>query len=433
MDPSWLGIIGICVLFGLLAMRMYIGLAMLLMGFLGYCIMMGIPAGLGLLDLVPYSVGSSYTLSVIPLFVLMGQFAMISGISSDLYKSVNSWFGSFPGGLSMASVVGCAGFAAVSGSSLATAATMGSVAIPEMKKYGYSPELATGCVAAGGTLGILIPPSLGFIIYGIITEQSIGRLFMAGILPGILLCLCFMVTIYIQCKLNPAIGPPAKRVAMKDRIRSLRGIWGLLFLFVLIMGGIYLGVFTPTEAAGIGAFGAFLIALLKRKLILRNIAESVLEAGKTTGMIFLIIIGAEFFTKFLGVTMLPMKLADYISGLSLSNYVVLTLIIIIYIILGCVMDSIAIMILTTPIFFPIITSRGFDPIWYGVIMVVVLEIGLITPPVGLNVFVIRGVSGDVPVSTIFKGILPFIGSCVFALFLFIAFPEIAMFIPNLMR
>jgi len=433
MDPSWLGIIGICVLFGLLALRMYIGLAMLVIGFLGYCIMMGIPAGLGLLNIVPYSVGSSYTLSVIPLFVLMGQFAMISGISSDLYKSVNSWFGSFPGGLSMASVVGCAGFSAVSGSSLATSATMGSVAIPEMKKYGYSPKLATGCVAAGGTLGILIPPSLGFIIYGILTEQSIGKLFMAGILPGVLLCFFFMLTIYIQCKLNPTIGPPAERVSLKNRIISLKGIWGLLFLFLLIMGGIYLGVFTPTEAAGIGAFGSFLIALLKRKLTVKSIAESALETGKTTGMIFLIIIGAEFFTKFLGVTMLPMKLAAYISGLALNKYTILACIIVVYIILGCVMDTIAIMILTTPIFFPIIMSLGFDPIWYGVIMVVVLEIGLITPPVGLNVFVIRGVSGNVHVSTIFRGILPFIGACMVALFLLIVFPEIALYIPNLMR
>jgi C4-dicarboxylate transporter DctM subunit len=432
MDPIWVGVIGICVLFCLLALGMYIGLAMIVTGFLGYCWMMGPSGGFALLNLVPYSVGSSYTLSVIPLFVLMGQFALISGISTDIYKSVNAWLGGLPGGLSMATILGCAGFAAVSGSSLATGATMGSVAIPEMKRYGYSLKLATGCVAAGGTLGILIPPSLGFIIYGILAEQSIGKLFMAGILPGIILCSFFMITVMIQCMVNPSIGPKAEPVPLGEKIRSLKGVWGLLALFLLIMGGIYLGVFTPTEAAGIGAFGAFLIALLKGRLNLSNTMESAMETGKTTGMIFLIVIGAEIFTKFLGITMLPMKLADYIAGLVLNKYIILSAILIIYIILGCVMDCIAIMILTTPIFFPIITGLGFDPVWYGVIMVTVLEIGFITPPVGLNVFVIRGVSGGVDVSIIFKGIVPFIGACVAALILFILFPQIALYIPYLM-
>ena len=433
MDPSLIGVLGICALFFLLALRMYIGLAMLVTGFFGYCLMMGIPAGLGLLNLVPYSAGSSYTLTVIPLFVLMGQFAYISGISGDIYKAVYSWIGNYAGGLSMATVLGCAGFAAVSGSSLATAATMGTVAIPEMKKYGYDSRLATGCVAAGGTLGILIPPSLGFMIYGILTEQSIGKLFMAGILPGIILSAFFMLTIFIQCRIKPSIGPPAERISLRERLASLKGIWGLLFLFVLVMGGIYLGVFTPTEAGGVGAFGAFLIALVKRRLSLTNIRESVLETGKTTAMIFLIIIGAEFFSKFMGVTMLPMMLADYIGGLALNKYLILTFILLTYIILGCVMDCVAIMILTTPIIFPIINALGFDPIWYGVIMVVVLEAGFITPPVGLNVFVIRAVSGDVELGTIFVGILPFLGACLAAVILLVAFPEIALFIPSFMK
>jgi C4-dicarboxylate transporter DctM subunit len=433
MDPSLIGILGICALFFLLAMRMYIGLAMLVTGFLGYCLMMGIPAGLSLLNLVPYSAGSSYTLTVIPLFVLMGQFAYISGISGDIYKAVYSWIGHYAGGLSMATVLGCAGFAAVSGSSLATAATMGTVAISEMKKYRYDPKLATGCVAAGGTLGILIPPSLGFMIYGILTEQSIGKLFMAGILPGIILTTFFILTIFVHCKIKPSIAPPAKRFPLRERLASLKGIWGLLFLFLLVMGGIYLGVFTPTEAGGVGAFGALLIAVIKRKLNLLNIRESVLETGKTTAMIFLIIIGAEFFSKFMGVTMLPMMLADYIGGLALNKYVILTFILFIYIILGCVMDTVAIMILTTPIIFPVIHALGFDPIWYGVIMVVVLEAGFITPPVGLNVFVIKAVSADVELSAIFLGILPFLAACLAAVILFIAFPEISLFIPNLMR
>jgi tripartite ATP-independent transporter DctM subunit len=433
MDPSLIGILGIFALFFLLAMRMYIGLAMLVTGFFGYCIMMGIPAGLNLLNLVPYSVASSYTLTVIPLFVLMGQFSYVSGISGDIFKAVYSWIGSFRGGLSMATVLGCAGFAAVSGSSLATGATMGTVAIPEMKKYGYDDRLATGCVAAGGTLGILIPPSLGFVIYGILTEQSIGKLFMAGILPGIVLAALFMLAIFIQCKIKPSMGPPAERISLRDRVLSLKGIWGLLFLFILVMGGIYLGVFTPTEAAGVGASGAFLIALGKRRLSFKNVRESLLDTGKTTAMIFLIIIGAECFSKFMGVTMLPMMLADYIGGLALNKYLILTFILITYIILGCVMDCVAIMILTTPIIFPVINALGFDPIWYGVIMVVVLEAGFITPPVGLNVFVIRAVSGEVELSTIFIGILPFLGACLLAVVLLIAFPEIALFIPSLMR
>jgi C4-dicarboxylate transporter DctM subunit len=433
MDPGLIGTLGICVLFLLLAMRMYIGLAMLVTGFLGYCLLMGIPAGLGLLNLVPYSVASSYTLTVIPLFVLMGQFAYMSGISSDIYKAVYSWFGGLPGGLAMATVLGCAGFGAVCGSSLATGATMGTVAIPEMKRYGYDPRLATGCVAAGGTLGILIPPSLGFIIYGILTEQSIGKLFMAGILPGVVLSLLFMLTIWIQCRINPSMGPPAERITFKDRVVSLKGIWGLLVLFVLVMGGIYLGVFTPTEAAGVGAFGALLLALLKGRVTVANIQESLLETGKTMAMIFLIIIGAEFFSKFLGVTMLPMMLADYVASLPLNRYIILGLVLFTYVILGCVMDCVAIMILTTPIIFPVISALRFDPIWYGVLMVVVLEVGFITPPVGLNVFVIRGVSGGVELSTIFKGIVPFLASCLTAIILLIIFPEISLFIPSLMK
>jgi C4-dicarboxylate transporter DctM subunit len=307
------------------------------------------------------------------------------------------------------------------------------VAIPEMKRYGYDDKLATGCVAAGGTLGILIPPSLGFIIYGVLTEQSIGKLFMAGILPGVLLTSLFMLVIVIQCRVDPSIGPRADRVSLKKRLLALRGVWGILFLFALVMGGIYLGVFTPTEAAGIGSFGAFAIALGKRKLTFANVMESLLNTGQTVAMIFLIIVGAEFFSKFLGVTRLPMTLSEYVANLTLNRYVILAFILLIYIALGCVMDCVAIMILTTPIIFPVINALGFDSIWYGVIMVVVLEVGFITPPVGLNVFVIRGVSGGVELGTVFKGVLPFLGACFTAIILLILFPEISLLIPNLMK
>jgi C4-dicarboxylate transporter DctM subunit len=433
MDPTLIGILGIVVLFLLLATGISIGIAMLIVGFVGYCFLMGVSPGLALLSLVPYSAGSSYMLTVIPLFILMGQFAYISGISEDIYKAVYSWIGNLPGGLSMATILGCAGFGAVSGSSLATSATMGTVAIPEMKRYGYDPKLATGCVAAGGTLGILIPPSLGFLIYGILTEQSIGKLFMAGILPGIMLAGLFMLTIFLQCRIKPSMGPPGDSVPLKDRILSLGGIWGMLVLFLLVMGGIYLGVFTPTEAGGVGAFGAFVIALLKGKLSYKGIMEALLETGKTTAMLFLIIIGAEVLSKFLGATMLPMKLADHVAGLAFNKYIILTIIIFTYLILGCVMDCIAIMILTTPIIFPVVSAMGFDPIWYGVIMVVVLEVGLITPPVGLNVFVIRGVSGDIALGTVFAGIMPFLAACIAAVVLLVVFPEIALLIPGLMK
>lgn len=432
MDPQTLGLGGIAALFTLLALRMHIGLALALVGFVGYGMVVGIESSLPILGMTPYSSGSSYMLSVIPLFVLMGQFAFVSGISGEIFKAVHSWIGHMRGGLAMATILGCAGFSAISGSSLATAATMGTVAMPEMRKYGYDPALASGSVAAGGTLGILIPPSIGFVIYGILIEESIGKLFMAGILPGIMLAFLFIVAVYVQCRLKPDLGPTRPAAGMSERLRSLGGIWGMLLLFTLVIGGIYAGVFTPTEAAGVGAFGSFAIALCKGKLNLSRVLECLLATGKTTAMIFLIIIGAEMFSRFLAVTQLPMQLADFLAGLSFSPYVILCGILVLYLILGCVMDCFAIMILTTPILFPVIQTMGFDPIWYGVLMVVVLEIGLITPPVGLNVFVISGVAPDIPLNTIFRGIMPFILASALAIVLLILFPEIATYIPSQM-
>jgi C4-dicarboxylate transporter DctM subunit len=350
--------------------------------------------------------------------VLMGQFAFVSGISTDIYKTVYTWMGHLKGGLAMATILACAGFAAICGSSLATGATMGMAAIPEMKKYRYDNRLSTGCVAAGGTLGILIPPSIGFIIYGILTEVSIGKLFMAGFIPGILLSLLFILTVFILCAMNPKMGPRGENVSFKVKIKSISGTWGMLLLFIIVMGGIYLGVFTPTEAAGVGAFGAFIISVLKRKMTWKKLVECLLESGKTTAMIFLIIIGANIFSTFLGLARLPMGLADFVAGLALPKTVILYAIILIFILLGCVMDCYAIMILTVPIIFPVIEAMHFDPIWFGVLMVIVLEMGLITPPVGLNVFVLKSAAPDVPLTVIFKGIWPF--------------PQIALFLPSLM-
>lgn len=432
MSPEMIGLLGIVSLMVLLALRMYIGIAMALVGVIGLSVLVGLEAGIHILGITPLAEGSSYTLSVIPLFVLMGQFAFISGISTDIYKTVYAWMGHFRGGLAMATVMACAGFAAVCGSSLATGATMGMVAIPEMNKYAYDDRLSTGCVAAGGTLGILIPPSIGFIIYGILTEESIGKLFMAGILPGILLASLFISAIYIQCRLRPQMGPQGERTSLKMKIRSLGGTWGMLLLFIIVMGGIYFGVFTPTEAAGIGAFGAFLFALCKRKLNKQNLIHCLFETGKTTAMIFLIIIGANIFSTFLGLARIPMGLADFITGLALPKMLILAGIIVIYICLGCIMDCYAIMILTVPIIFPVIQAMQFDPIWFGVLMVIVLEVGLITPPVGLNVFVLKAAAPNVPLTVIFQGIWPFLLAALVCIIIMALYPQIALFLPSMM-
>lgn len=432
MSPQLIGMLGILVMFALLAMRMYIGIAMGLVGFIGLSVIVGFSAGSSILGITPLAEGSSYTLSVIPLFVLMGQFAFMSGISSDIYKTVYSWFGHFRGGLAMATIMACSGFAAICGSSLATGATMGMVAIPEMNKYNYDPRLSTGCIAAGGTLGILIPPSIGFVLYGILTEQSIGKLFMAGIIPGVLLSMLFLGVIWLRCWRNPDFGPRGPATTWIQKIKSLGGTWGMLLLFALVMGGIYLGWFTPTEAAGIGAFGAFLFALSKGKLNMRSLFDALLETGRTTAMIFLIIIGANIFSSFLGIARIPMELADLIASLEVNRFVILAAIILIFVILGCVMDCYAIMILTVPIIFPVVQALQFDPIWFGVLMVIVLEIGLITPPVGLNVFVLKAAAPDVPMGTIFRGIWPFMMAGLLAIVIIAIFPELATYIPDRM-
>lgn len=432
MSTEMTGVVGILLLFVFLALRTHIGVALSLIGFGGISYIIDMDAGLNLLGMVPWEEGSSYTLSVIPLFILMGQFAFSSGISQDIYKAVHNWMGHLRGGLAMATIVACSGFAAVCGSSLATGATMAKVAIPEMEKYGYNLSLSTGCVAAGGTLGILIPPSIGFIIYGILTEVSIGKLFMAGILPGLLLASLFILAIYIQCLINPEMGPKAAPTSWKVRFKSLYSTWTMLSLFALVMGGIYFGVFTPTEAAGIGAFGSFVIAVARRKLSIASFIDSLLATGNMTAMIFLIIIGANIFSNFLALTGIPFMLADSIVALALPRMVILMMIILVFILLGCVMDCYAIMILMVPILFPIIKAMNFNPLWFGVIMVIVLEVGLITPPVGLNVFVIKGAVPDVPLTTIFKGVWPFLIAAVVCITIIIIFPEIVYYLPSKM-
>jgi C4-dicarboxylate transporter, DctM subunit len=430
MSPEMIGFIGILVLFVFLAMRLYIGMAMMVVGFVGIIALKGWGCASSLLSLLPFSETKSYSMTVIPLFILMGQFAFISGISSDIYKTFYSWLGHLRGGLAIATVVACAFFAAVSGSSLASAATMGMVAIPEMLKYKYDPSLATGCVASGGTLGILIPPSIGFVIYGILTEQSIGKLLMAGLLPGIVLALLFIVVIIVMCIIKPELGPRGDKTTFLQKIKALSGTWGMLLLFLIVIGGIYTGIFTPTEAAGVGAFCAFLIVALKKKLTWSSFLLSLVETGKMTAFIFLIVIGASVFSYFLALTGLPSALTTFMTGLPVPRGVIFLAICILYVILGCVMEVYSIMILTLPIIFPIVSALGYDPIWFGVMVVILLEVGLITPPVGLNVFVIKGVAPSVPVGTIFRGIWPFLIMQFVMMIILYFFPKLALFMPS---
>ncbi|MBW1800340.1 MAG: TRAP transporter large permease [Deltaproteobacteria bacterium] len=433
MSPLIAGVIGIGLLFLLFAAGMPIGFVMALVGLSGYVYLGSLDAGLNILGLTFYADGSSYTLSVIPLFILMGQFAAHSGLSRDIYYTVDKWLGHQLGGLAMATIGACAGFAAISGSSLATAATMGTVALPQMKKYRYSEALATGTVAAGGTLGILIPPSTTFVFYAILTEQSVGKLFIAGIFPGILLALLFILTIYIRVRFNPELAPRGARSNMKEKMVSLRGIWQLVVLFIVVMGGIYTGVFTPTEAAGVGAFGAFVFALAKKRINRENLFSSLGQTAQATGMIFIIVIGAHIFGFFLAVTRIPSELADFMATVEVSKYVILAAVVILYSILGMFLEGFAILVLTIPIIEPLMIGLGFDPIWFGVMIVIMMEMSLITPPVGINVFVLKGVAKDVPMYTIFRGILPFWVAMFICLIILSFFPQIATFLPDTMK
>ena len=429
MSAVTIGIIGILFLFLLLAMRMQIGFSMALVGFLGFAILGSIKPSFSILGMEPFKIGGAYSLTVIPLFILMGQFANYSRMGFEIYQTVYKWIGYLPGGLSMATIGACGGFAAISGSSLAAAATMGMVALPEMKRFKYDDSLATGCIAAGGTLGILIPPSTVMIIYGILTEQPIATLFIAGILPGILLGVLFMLSIYIMAKLKPALGPPGPRFTIKERIYSLKDTWSILCLFLLVIGGLYTGWFTPTEAAGVGAFGAFVITIIKRRLTWDNLTNSLADTTRTTAMVFLILIGAHILGYFLAISQIPDQLSILAAESGLNRYIVLAILIFAYIVLGCFMEGLAIMVLTIPIVYPMVLDMGFDPIWFGVIITLVMEMSLITPPVGINVFIISGIAKEVPMYTIFRGILPFWFAMLVCIILLVIFPQIALFLP----
>jgi len=421
-------------LFLLLVLGAHLGLAMSAVAIFGTSMIIGMDGALSLAGLSVYESAQSFDLSVIPLFVLMGTFATKSGISSDLFAAFNTWLHRRRGGLAHASIAACAAFGAVCGSSLATAATMGQVALPEMKRFGYSGKLATGSIAAGGTIGILIPPSVIMLIYGILTETSIGDLFLAGIIPGILLTLFFMITILIVTRLDPTAAPAVTDHSVEGASGSaFAKVWPTLLLFTVVIGGIYSGVFTPTEAAGFGAFGALLIGVIMRRLNLKKIGESLIDTVQTTSMIFLILIGAILFSAFLSLSGTPALMGSWVVGLDLTPLLTIALIVVIYILLGAFLDTMAMIILSVPIFFPIVMDMGFDPVWFGVLVVLMVELALITPPMGINVFVIKGLSKDVPLTQVFLGVLPFCVALLLLIILVIAIPDIVMFLPSIAR
>ncbi len=431
--PMAAGIIGFGILILFLFSGMPVGFALALVGFVGTSYVIGVAPGLATLGIIPFQAARNYTYLAIPLFVLMGEFCYASGLSRDAYFAVYRWLGTLPGGLAIATIGGCAGFAAVSGTTGATAATMGTVALPEMKKYKYDDALATGTIATGGTLGIMIPPSITFIVYALVTEQSIGRLFLAGIVPGVILAALLMLYIYIRVRLSPHLGPPGPKSTLSEKLVSLQGAWAILILFVVVIGGIYTGVFTPYEAGGIGAFGALLLGLLTKRLTWQAFNTSLTNTAITTSMMLLMLIGAQIVTPFLAVSRLPMNLASYIGGLALPPAAILTFIIISYSFLGCFMPNIPLLLLTIPIFFPIVLALGYDPIWFGVIVVLLGEIAIITPPVGINIYIVKGVAPDVPLATIFRGVMPFVIILFMGLGILIVFPELSTFLPNLVK
>ncbi len=432
MDPLIMGLIGLSAIFVLVVLGMRIAFATALVGFIGLMVMKNMTVAANVVGFLPHGIVAHYSLSVIPLFIIMGYYAFYAGLTNDIFHTARQWVGHLPGGLAVSTVLGCAGFAACTGASTASAAIMGRVAIPEMIKYGYHPRLAAGVVAASGTLASLIPPSVILVIYGIITEESIGALLIGGFIPGVISAAIYALMIYTRVKINPALGTLQPSVSWKERFFALKGTWGVLLLIFLIIGGIYSGIFTPTEAGGAGAFGAFLMALTMRRLSLARLKESLLETGRTTIMIFSIIVGVLIFVRFLALTGLPSAFAELIIALPLPRVVIILLILSVYIFLGMFLDAIGMLMLTLPIVFPAVLALGYDPIWFGIIVVKMCEICLITPPVGLNCYVVRSVAPDIPLEDIFRGILPFLAMDILTVALFIVFPQIITFLPSTM-
>lgn len=433
MSPFLCGILGIIITLILLLLGVPIGAAMMLVGFAGFAYITTLKAAFNVLGTVTYGLISNYDWLVLPLFLLMGTVLFRAGLGQSLFKLANSVFGRLPGGLAIAALGACSIFSAVSASSIATAATIGTSAIPAMRAYKYDTGLATGCIAAGGTLGFLIPPSTILIIYGILTETSIVKLFIAGIIPGIILTIMFMGMVYGRVRLNPSIAPRGEKTTFREKIKAAIECGEMLVLIALVLGGLMIGWFTPTEAGAVAAFGAIVLSLIRKKIDWQGIKESVTDAVKTTGMIFFCAIGAFILIPFFAVSTIPMELANYIVGLGVHPLLVMSCIILLYIILGCFIDTMAMVLLTVPIFFPVVKNLGFDPIWFGILIVLLVEMAMITPPIGMNVYVIAGVAKDVPMETIFKGIFPFCLTILVFVILLVAFPKIALILPAITK
>ena len=426
------GLVGLFVMLALAMLRVPIAFAMALVGFVGLGIMRGwAPAMAGVTSTL-YETGFQYTLSVVPLFILMGNFVTRAGMSHELYRAAYTCIGHRRGGMAMATVLACAGFGAICGSAIATAATMAKVAHPSMRRFGYSDALSTGSIAAGGTLGILIPPSVVMIIYCIMTEQNIGAMFAAGLLPGIMATGFYLCAVIYTVWREPSAGPPGARANWRERLDALGHVWSVLLLFALVMGGIYGGLFTATEAAGIGAMGGFLFAIFKGRLKLRDLRDVLVESARTTAMLFAILIGALIFANFINFTTLPQDLRTFVLEFQIAPIAVIIVICIIYVVLGTAMEELSMILLTVPLFFPLVTALGYDPIWFGILVVCVVEIGMISPPVGMNVFVLSSVLPEVPTAVVWQGVMPFFVADLFRLAVLIAFPSIALFLPRLL-
>lgn len=434
MDRVTLGILAFPILFALLTVRVPIGLAMLIVGAGGTAYLAGWLPIMSQVKTSAWHLFSNYSLSVIPLFLLMGNFASRSGMSGALFRFAAACMGHRKGGIAMASVGACAGFGAICGSSLATAATMGKVALPELRRLGYSDSLSTGALAAGGTLGILIPPSVILIIYAILTEQNIAKMFLAAFIPGILAAIGYIIAIAVYVRAVPSAGPSTTRVGWRERLHLFGSVWHIIVIFVVMLGGIYVGAFTPTEGAAVGAAGTGLVAAFQKDFNWDALVDVILNTAVTSAMIFLVLLGAEFFNAFMALTQLPNELANYVTRNNFTPLVIVACILVLYVLLGCLMDSLAMILLTIPVFFPVISTLDFGlppeeaAIWFGILTLIVVEVGLITPPVGLNVFIINKMAGDVKISDTFKGVLPFLFTDFLRVVLLFAFPGITLFL-----
>ena len=434
MNLVLVGVIGIVILLLVLFfLGMPVGFAMAIVGFYGFCYVVSFKAGLNMIGTDLWFTFSKYGLTVIPLFIFMGYLAFNAGIAERLYSAAYKWVGHWPGGLAIATIGADELFAAICGSNTATAATMGAVALPQMEKYNYDTRLSSGTVVTGGTLGTVMPPSVVIIVIGLQTEQSIARLFLGGILPAILLGILFVLTILVLCRLNPDFGPPGPKTTFKEKIKSLPGVIEAIAIFMLVIGGLFIGLFTPTEAGAVGVFCTFIVAVATRKLTWKGLVNSILETLKISCMVFVLVTGAIIFGRFLAVTRIPFLVADFAASLPVSPYVILAFVLVIYLIGGCVMDALGFLVLTIPIFFPLGIALGFDPVWYSIILTMVTTLGAITPPVGVNIYVVKALAPEIALGRIFKSVSFFLIACIVSIIILIIFPQIVLFIPEMLH